>query len=327
MVRVSRVASVDLFAMFHFGIVNRQGETRAPAVGAPQIEDTMIVFRSIVFNIVFYIAFAAMMVVGLPFLAMPRPATIFYVRLWARVSVWLLRAICGTRIEFRNLHLVPKGASILAIKHQSFLETFALLTILDDFTYILKKELTAIPFFGWYLMGTGQIAIDRGRKAGTLPSLQRAVRAKLAAGRQVVIFPEGTRRPVGVAPAYKVGVSVLVADAGVSCTPVALNSGLFWPRRSFVRRPGTAVIEFLPAIPPGLNKRSFMRRLEEVIEPATDALVAAAYADDPSLRAIIAAETARRVADGDGAPPRSRARAPNDSAKAPNAGSDTPAAA
>ena len=260
----------------------------------------MIVFRSIVFNIVFYAAFAAMMIVGLPCLVMPRPATIAYVRLWAKVSVWLLAAICGTRIEFRNLHFLPKGASILAVKHQSFLETFALITVLDDFTYILKKELTAIPFFGWYLMGTGQIAIDRGRKAGTLPSLQRSVREKLAAGRQVVIFPEGTRRPVGIAPAYKIGVSVLVTDTGVPCTPVALNSGLFWPRRSFVRRPGTVVIEFLPPIPPGLGKRDFMRRLEHVIEPATETLIAAAYAEDPTLAPIVAAETARRLADGEG---------------------------
>ena len=128
------------------------------------------------------------------------------------------------------------------------------------------------------------------------------MREKLAAGRQVVIFPEGTRRPVGVAPAYKVGVSVLVTDTGVPCTPVALNSGLFWPRRSFVRRPGTVVIEFLPPIPQGLGKRDFMRRLEDAIEPATDALVAAAYADDPDLGAIVAAETARRLTEGAGDP-------------------------
>jgi 1-acyl-sn-glycerol-3-phosphate acyltransferase len=270
----------------------------------------MIVARSIVFNVVFYVTFAVLMLVGLPCLAMPRSATIAYVRMWARVSVWLLKAICGTRVEFRNLHLLPKGASILAVKHQSFLETFALITVLDDFTYILKKELTPIPFFGWYLMGTGQIAIDRSKKGGTLPQLQRSVRDKLAAGRQVVIFPEGTRRPVGVPPAYKVGVSVLVTDTGVTCTPVALNSGLFWPRRSFVRRPGTVVIEFLPPIPPGLGKRAFMQRLEQAIEPATDALVKDAYARDPGLAAIVAQETARRLAEGEGHVPAKRGEPP-----------------
>ena len=285
----------------------------------------MTIVRSIVFNVAFYISFVALMIVGLPWLAMPRPATIAYVRVWARVSVWLLATICGTRVEFRNLHLLPKGASILAIKHQSFLETFALITVLDDFTYILKKELTKIPFFGWYLMGTGQIAIDRSKKGGTLAALRRSVREKLAVGRQVVIFPEGTRRPVGVAPAYKVGVSALVADAGVACTPVALNSGVFWPRRSFIRRPGTVVIEFLPPIPSGLGKRDFMRRLEETIEPATNALVAASYATDPALGAIVADETARRVGQFGPTPPKAETRTAKSNAQGGEDSSAAPA--
>ena len=254
----------------------------------------MIAVRSAIFQVVFYAAFIALMIFGLPCLLLPRRATMSLVRLWAAVSVWLLAAICGTRIEFRNLHLLPKGASILAVKHQSFLETFALITVLDDYAYVLKKELTAIPVFGWYVKATGQIGIDRDKRAATLASLQRAVREKLAAGRQVVIFPEGTRRPIGVAPVYKPGVSALVTDSDVPCTPVALNSGLFWPRRGFIRRPGTVVIEFLPPIPPGLNKRAFMSALQNAIEPATDALVAAALADCPKLQQAIAREIAER---------------------------------
>jgi 1-acyl-sn-glycerol-3-phosphate acyltransferase len=247
----------------------------------------MLVLRSVVFNTLFYLAFVGLMIAGLPSLLLRRATRMRLVRFWARLSLRLLRAVCGTTVEFRNLHLLPKGAAILAVKHQSFLETIALITVLDDFSYVLKKELTAIPFFGWYLRATGQIGIDREQKARALPRLQQAVRATLAAGRPVIIFPEGTRRPVGVTPGYKAGVAALCAAAQVPCTPVALNTGLFWPRRTFQRRPGKVVIEFLPPIAPGLAKRDFMRALQNAIEPATDALVARALAIDPRLDAYV----------------------------------------
>lgn len=239
----------------------------------------LIAVRSVIFNIAFYTTFVGLMVLGLPCLAMRRRACMAVVRLWARLSVWLLRVICGTRVEFRNLHLLPKGASILAVKHQSFLETFALITVLDDFSYVLKKELYDVPFFGWYVRASGQIALDRARRGGAIAQLQKAVQARLRAARQVVIFPEGTRQPIGAAPDYKVGVAALCAKAGVPCTPVALNTGLFWPRRSFRRRPGIVVIEFLPPIANGLSKRDFMRVLQDAIEPATDGLIAEAMSD------------------------------------------------
>ncbi len=251
----------------------------------------MIFIRSIAFNILFYTAFILLMMIGAPCLPVSRRASLFIVKLWARMSVGILGVMCGTKIEFRNLHLVPKGASIIAAKHQSFLETFALITVLDDFSYILKKELMSIPLFGWYLKATEQIGVDRNKRGGVLVQLQRAVHEKLAVGRQVIIFPEGTRRPVGAPPLYKAGISLLCATAEVPCTPVALNSGLFWPRRSFVKRPGTVVIEFLPPIPPMLTKSEFMRALQGAIEPATNALVAAALANDPALSRVIAKNT------------------------------------
>lgn len=248
----------------------------------------MIILRSIVFNIVFYTAFVGLMVVGLPFLLISRRATLVFVRAWARTSVALLRVICGQTIEFRNVHLVPKGASILAIKHQSFLETFALITVLDDFSYIMKKELLALPVFGWYVRATEQIGLDRERGGKAIVALQKAVRDQLALGRQIVIFPEGTRRRVGAAPAYKAGVAKLCSAAAVPCTPVALNTGLFWPRRTFIRRPGTVIIEFLPALPTGGGRKAFMDALQAAIEPATDALVAEARARDPDLDRAVA---------------------------------------
>ncbi len=243
----------------------------------------MIFIRSLVFNIAFYVCFIALMTLGLPTMVVSRQGVLFVVRLWARVSLRLLHVICGTKVEFRGLHNVPTTAAVVASKHQSFLETIALIVVLPEFAYIFKKELLAIPFFGWWLKASDQIAIDRARGGGILSSLQKAVREKLAAGRQVIIFPEGTRRPIGAPAAYKSGVAILCADCDVPCTPVALNAGLFWPRRSMMRPPGTVVIEFLSPIPPGLEKRQFVRMLQAAIEPATAALVAEALANNPDL--------------------------------------------
>lgn len=251
----------------------------------------MIFIRSLIFNILFYAVFILMMLIGAPLLLVRRRQLVLgWVKVWARVSVAMLRLICGTRIEFRNLHLKPTGASIMAIKHQSFLETFALIPVLDDFSYILKKELLGIPFFGWYVRVTEQIAVDRARKGAALTDLQRAVREKLADGRQILIFPEGTRRPVGAPAHYKSGIAALCAVADVPCTPVALNTGLFWPRNGFYKRPGTVIIEFLPPISGALDKGEFMRDLTAAIESASNALVAEALSTQPGLSAAIPAQ-------------------------------------
>jgi 1-acyl-sn-glycerol-3-phosphate acyltransferase len=243
----------------------------------------MILIRSLVFQVAFYTSLLVMMIAGLPATVLWRGSVSGIVRFWARLSLWLLATICGTRVEFRGLQHVPKGAAIIAPKHQSFLETFALITVLPNFTYILKKELMAIPCFGVWLKATEQIAIDRAKRGGTLMQLQKDVRAKLRAGRQVIIFPEGTRTPIGAPPQYKTGVAVLCDDCTVPCTPVALNAGLFWPRRSILRPPGTVVIEFLPPIQPQPDKRHFIDALQRAIEPATDALVKEALAANPKV--------------------------------------------
>ena len=263
----------------------------------------MILVRSAIFQVVSYTTFIVMMLLGVPCLVLPRRATMRLVRSWAWISVKLLALICGTKVEFRHLERLPRGAALLAVKHQSFLETFALITVLDDFSFILKKELTAIPFFGWYAKRAGQIAVDRSRRGATIAGLQRNVRAALAAGRQVVIFPEGTRKPVGAPPDYKAGVAALVGASGMACIPVALNSGVFWPRRGFLRRPGTIVFEFLPPIAPMEDKRAFLAALEGAIEPATDALVAEALAADASLRKVVPQPAAPRCADKAGKSP------------------------
>ncbi|WP_374305534.1 lysophospholipid acyltransferase family protein [Methylocella sp.] len=243
----------------------------------------MIVLRSIVFNILFYANMTALALAGLPTLAFGRRAVQGLARLWARSSLRLLSLVCGQRVEFRGLENLPSGGCLIAAKHQSALETFAMTTQLGDFTFVLKRELTSIPFFGWYLKGADQIAIERARRGQALADMARAVSAALGEGRQVLIFPEGTRTAPGAAPAYKAGVSHLYVETGAVCVPVALNTGLFWPRRGLIRRPGVAVIEFLPPIPPGLDKQKFMTQLQARVEQASDRLADEAFKADPAL--------------------------------------------
>jgi 1-acyl-sn-glycerol-3-phosphate acyltransferase len=160
----------------------------------------MILIRSILFNSLFYLLTAALAILGLPVLFFGRGAVQNLARFWTRSSIWLLDKICGLRVEFRSLEHLPKGASIIAAKHQSALETLALTTITDDFTYVLKRELMSIPIFGWYLKGAGQVAIDRAKRGQALADLARQVREAVAEDRQVFIFPEGTRKAAGAPP-------------------------------------------------------------------------------------------------------------------------------
>lgn len=248
----------------------------------------MILLRSILFNICFYALLIAMMLMGLPLLLARRQAVQAWVRVWARLSLLMLDRICHVKVEFRGIEHLPQGAALIASKHQSFLETFALTLIVHDFTFVLKRELTLLPFFGWYLWATQQIAIDRAKRGSALAQVVKGARKVFAEGRQLLIFPEGTRRPPGAPPQYKMGVAHIAADTGVACVPVALNTGLFWPRRQFRRRPGTAVIEILPPIATGLGKDEFMRLLEKRIETATTQLLAEACAKDPALAQIVA---------------------------------------
>ena len=249
----------------------------------------MIFIRSLVVNVAFYLVLGALIVFGCPVLIFGRRGVLGLARAWGRSSLWLLRVICGLDVEFRGLGNIPTGGFILAPKHQSVWETFALLLFVPDFTYILKRELTWIPFFGWYLLRGEQIAIDRARGSSALAQATRRSCEALENGRQVLIFPEGTRRPVGAPPLYKYGVAAIYAESRVLCVPVALNSGLFWQRRSFIRRPGKVLVEFLEPIQPGLDKHAFLKLLSVRLEGATDRLIAESVAQDPSLNEVLAA--------------------------------------
>ena len=239
----------------------------------------MIGFRSAVFNVAFYVNLVLFLVLGAGFFITPRKWSIRALQAWARTSLWLLRWLAGTKIDVRGTGYIPKGAVLVAGKHQSLWETFAILPWLDDPAMVLKKELTYIPLFGWFIYKFRMIAVARGAGPAAMRQMIKQGEAEIAAGRQVVIMPEGTRRAVGDPPAYKPGAAALYAALGVPCVPFALNSGLFWPRRRFLRYPGTIVLEFLPAIPVRLPRKTFQARLEAAIEIATARLVAEGRAE------------------------------------------------
>ena len=233
-----------------------------------------MLIRSIVFNALFYLNLIVQMLAAIPTLVMPRGAIVAIVKFWARTNLRLLRSVCGIAVEYRGLEKVPPGALIVASKHQSMWETFALFPLFADPAFILKRELMWIPFFGWFSWKAAMIPVNRGKRSQALAELGVSARRELARGRQIVIFPEGTRRAPGAEPRYKFGVTHLYAETGAVCLPIALNSGLFWPRRSFRRFPGTIVVEMLDPIAPGLTKEDFAARLQESIETATARLVA-----------------------------------------------------
>ncbi|HEY0331824.1 MAG TPA: lysophospholipid acyltransferase family protein [Rhodopseudomonas sp.] len=242
-----------------------------------------IFLRSLVFNILFYLLLAFWVVVGIPTYLMPRWAIINIAKYWGQSSIWLMRLICNTKVEFRGLENIPAGPLIVASKHQSMWETFALLQFFDQPLYILKRELLWIPFFGWYLSKADMIGVDRGAGGRSVVDLTRRVGAEVRRGRQLIIFPEGTRTAVDAPPNYKSGVGHFYSDCAVPCVPVALNSGLFWPRRSFLRYPGTIVIEFLEPLPAGLPRKEFLARVSEAIETASNRLVDAGRNEQAQL--------------------------------------------
>ncbi len=247
--------------------------------------------RARLFSVLFFGVWLLISLVGLFLFALPRPFSMHFLKFWARIELWLLRVVCGTRLEVRGIEHLPEGGFVLAAKHQSPFETFALMPLLRDPAFVLKKELMDIPLFGWWCRKFRMIPVDRSAGTKGMKDMAALVQAEADAGRQIVIFPEGTRRPPGAEPDYKPGVAFLYGQLDVACVPMALNSGLFWPAKGPERYPGTIVFEFGPPIPPGLDRRVFMTRLVDAIEPASTRLIeeAASSANPPpTIRAALA---------------------------------------
>jgi 1-acyl-sn-glycerol-3-phosphate acyltransferase len=233
----------------------------------------MIAVRSAIFNVLFYVNLILFLVIGSPFYMAPRIWAIRALQTWARSSLWLLRVVCNIHMDVRGREHVPQGACLVAGKHHSLWETFAILPLVDDPAVVLKKELTFIPLFGWFALKFRMIAVERSAGSAALRKLLADAKVAKELGRQIVILPEGTRKGPDDAPDYKPGAAALYGALGLPCVPFGLNAGLFWPRRKFLRMPGTIVIEFLPAIPAGLPRPVFQRRLQEAIETCSTRLV------------------------------------------------------
>jgi 1-acyl-sn-glycerol-3-phosphate acyltransferase len=247
------------------------------ALPPPSAPTPGVIVRSAAFNAAFYLTTAFMLIFTLPlYLILPQWFAVGVVRNWAALETWLLAVIVGTRLEVRGRENLPKDAAIVAVKHQSAFETFALVPLLRFPTIVMKRSIRWIPIFGLYTIKSGMIHVDRAGKTAALRALADRARTEAGKRREIIIFPEGTRRAPGAPADYQSGIALLYRTLGVPVVPVALNSGLYWPRKSFLHYPGTIVVEFLPAIPPGLDSRIFLATLERALETASARLVLAA---------------------------------------------------
>lgn len=232
----------------------------------------MTIFRSTIFILWFSLVSAALALLFTPALVLPRGVTVWMARRWTAATFWGLKAICGLDYEVRGA--LPPPGRLVAVKHMSMWDTMAIHYLLRDPAIVLKRQLLFVPFYGWYLMKAGMISVSREGGASALRRMADAARRQFAKGRSVVIFPEGTRKKAHAPPDYKPGVAALYAQLGVECVPAALNSGLFWTGPvGFIKKRGKVVIAFLEPIPPGLNRREFMPRLEAEIEGASNVLI------------------------------------------------------
>lgn len=235
--------------------------------------------RSALFYPVFYVNWTLFLVLGSWLLLAPRRWAMAAMALHGDATVWLLRVICGTRMEVRGRENLLPGPVIVAAKHQAAWDTFAINSLMRDPALVMKAELLSVPIYGRFCRKFELIPIQRELGPAALRQMVREARTRAAQGREIVIFPEGTRTIPGDAPDYKPGLLFLYQDLKVPVCPLALNSGMFWPRRSFLRYPGTIVVEFLPPILPGLPRQAFMDRLQSAIESASDRLCREARED------------------------------------------------
>lgn len=239
-------------------------------------------FRSLIFALAFYVTTALFLVLGSWLFFAPRSWAMVGLKTHARASTWLLEKIVGTKMEVRGRQHLPDGPYLVAAKHQSAWDTFALIPLFRDPAIVLKDELKWIPFYGWFCVKFEHILVKRDKGASALKAMVRDARARASQGREIFIFPEGTRRPPGADPDYKSGYVALYEGLRLPCVPLALNSGLFWPRRKLIRFPGTIVVEFLEPIPAGLPRKEFRAILESNLEAATHRLL-----DEASAKALL----------------------------------------
>ena len=234
----------------------------------------MIWVRSLLVTAAFYLYSTICALLMAPLLLGPRRWVSAALTLHGKGVVLLLRLSAGIRFEVRGLENLPAGAALVAGKHHAFFDIFGSFTVMPSACFVLKKELSWVPFVGWYANKARMIVVDRSAHSAALRKLVRDAKDRFTEARQLVIFPEGTRKTPGDAPDYKPGIAALYRELEMPVVPMALNTGCHWPAHGFKRYPGTIIFEFLPAIPAGLKRGEFMRELESRLEAASDALIA-----------------------------------------------------
>jgi 1-acyl-sn-glycerol-3-phosphate acyltransferase len=241
----------------------------------------LMVARSIVYDAFLYGLMGILGILLLP-MTITREGAYRVIWLYCSIMLWLARAICGIRVEVRGP--TPQGEVLVCSKHQSFLDILILVHALPRAKFVMKRELRYVPIFGLYATRIGSTPVARGERGRAMKAMVRHVEGGRTDGGQLVIYPQGTRVAPGAYRPYKVGAGVLYERLGLPCAPAATNAGLFWPRRKWWRRPGTAVIEFLEPLPPGLPIKEFMARIEPAIETASDRLMREAGFDPGGKR-------------------------------------------
>ena len=231
----------------------------------------LIAARMRVFTILVYPAFFLWMLIGSPFLLLPRRALIRMMSIWGKVFIGFCRIFAGLKLDIRGREHLPAGPVLIAAKHQSL----ALLGLFDDPCFVMKQELQKIPLMGQYIIRSHQIPLNRQGGPSDMKKLIKMAKTEVHAdnGRQIILFPEGTRRPVDSPPAYRNGISMIYGMLDVPCVPLAHNAGLFWPNGYTPSRTGTIIVEFLPAIPAGMPRDAFQQLIENQLETASSRLV------------------------------------------------------
>ena len=234
----------------------------------------MKVLRAIIFNLFMGLWTLAVGGIGmLTFLTFNERVIAKVGTLWSAGIIWGLRVICGIKVEVQGQENLKKSPFIIASKHQSAFETVFFLRYFDRPVYTLKKQLQKIPIYGWYLKRMGMACIDRSSGMSAMKEVIKHTRRALQSGRSAVIFPEGTRIKPNGDGRYLSGIAAIHKNnPEYDVIPVALNSGKFWFYNPWVKNPGTIIIKFLPAMPKGLNKDSFMKQLKHTIDTESNKL-------------------------------------------------------
>ncbi len=243
----------------------------------------MLFVRTLVFNALFLFATVTFSIAASPGLLMPFKTVVWLKQHWLRVTLWLTRHVIGIGWEERGRENIPEGPVVFAAKHQSAWDTLGLSFIHPHCAFVLKRELIWLPFWGWYLLRMGMIPINRSKGIASLKKITKAAGNMVAKGRSILIFPQGTRTPPGAKRPYLSGVAAIYKGANVPVVPVAINSGLFWPRQLMGKHPGIITVEYLEPIEPGLDRKTFIKLLAERTEPATARLEAEALERFPYL--------------------------------------------